>query len=317
MKGESNRIVLLSVVSIMTGYMNSIVKISKENIEHILENVCRQYLVGDLKRPQELEHIQDSNLEIGITDYSEYTTEPVHFHTTATEYQYMLSGWTQYMDVNSGKVYEFKRGDFFGIKSNTTYAQKSKKGTRILFIKVPSINDKKIIESDERVEKWYADGLKTIRKDYSHEINMPVANSMRPAAAVAIINNENILMLKRVDNKKWTLPGGTMELDESLIDCAVREVKEETNLDVKIEEVIGTYTDPDIRIEYSDGEVRREFTIVYYGTVSDCDVTIDHESSSYLWIPINEVQTYPMADSQKKRITDVISFVKTGKKRMG
>ena len=69
---------------------------------------------------------------------------------------------------------------------------------------------------------------------------MPKANSMRPAAAVAIIDDDKILMLKRMDNGKWTMPGGTMELDESLIDCAIREVKEETGLDVQVKEVIGT-----------------------------------------------------------------------------
>ena len=102
------------------------------------------------------------------------------------------------------------------------------------------------------IRDWYDAGLKTVRKDYAHEENMPAANSMRPAAAVALINNRKILMLKRTDNGKWTLPGGTMELDESLIECATREVREETGLSIEVTDVIGTYTDPDIRIEYSD-----------------------------------------------------------------
>lgn len=297
--------------------MGNIIKINNAEIERVLEGVSRQYLAGDLQKPQELEFIKDEHLEIGITDYSEYTTEPVHFHTEAVEYQYMLSGWTKYMDVDSGKEYEFKKGDFYCIETNTTYAQKSKKGTRILFIKVPSINDKNVIETGEQIKKWYEDGLKTVRKDYSHEDNMPDANSMRPAAAVAIINNDRILMLKRMDNKRWTMPGGTMELDESLVDCAIREVREETGLNIIVTEVIGTYTDPDIRIEYSDGEVRREFTVVYYGEASNSEVIIDDESSSYAWIPLNEVTQYPMADSQKKRIADVIRYKETGEKRMG
>ncbi len=108
-----------------------------------------------------------------------------------------------------------------------------------------------------------------------------------------------------------------MELDESLIDCAVREVREETGLDVKVTDIIGTYTDPDVRIEYSDGEVRREFTIVYFGTVSNSDVVIDDESFTYAWVSISEVENYPMAKSQQRRIQDVLRFYKTGEKRMG
>lgn len=297
--------------------MGNIITIKNDEIEKVLKKVSRQYLTGNLKRPQELEFVRDERLEIGITDYETYTTEVVHYHTEAVEYQYMLSGWTKYFNPDTGKEHEFKKGDFYCIEKNTTYAQKSKKGTRILFIKVPSVNDKHIIEPSEEIKQWYEAGLKTVRKDYAHETVMPAANSMKPAAAVAIVDNNRILMLKRIDNGKWTLPGGTMGLSESLIDCAIREVKEETNLEVLITDVIGTYTDPDVRIEYSDGEVRREFTIVYYGKTSNSEVVIDDESSAYAWIPFEKIMEYSMAISQRKRIKDVLNFVKTGEKRMG
>lgn len=298
--------------------MDNFILIKSKDIEEVLQLVSRQYLAGNLERPQKLKYLHDEHLEIGITDYNKYTIEPVHFHTEAIEYQYMLSGWTKYMDVEHDKEYEFKKGDFYCIEKNTTYAQKSKKGTRILFIKVPSINDKNVVETSEAIKEWYAAGLKTVRKDYAHEEVMPEANSIRPAAAVAIVNNEKILMLKRMDNEMWTLPGGTMELHESLIDCAVREVLEETGLDVQINDVIGTYTDPDVRIEYSDGEVRREFTIVYYGKASNCnEVVLDEESSTYAWIPLSDVESYPMAKSQRKRVLDAITYYKIGQKRMG
>ena len=297
--------------------MGNIIKINGQDIEKVLKGVSRQYLAGNLQRPQDLEFVREEHLDIGITDYDAYTTEVVHYHTEAVEYHYMISGWTKYLDPDTGIEYEFKKGDFYCIEKCTTYAQKSKKGTRILFIKVPSINDKHVVDTSEVIKKWYEAGLKTIRKDYAHEEVKPEANSMRPAAAVAIINDHKILMLKRIDNGKWTLPGGTMELNESLIDCAVREVKEETGLEINVTDVIGTYTDPDIRIEYSDGEVRREFTIVYFGTASNSEVVIDDESSAYAWIPVEKVMEYPMAESQKKRIGDVLNFCKTGEKRMG
>lgn len=297
--------------------MGTIIKISNQDIENVFKGVSRQYLAGNLKRPQELEFIRDKHLEIGITDYDTYTTEPVHYHTEAVEYQYMLSGWTMYINVSTGEEFEFKKGDFYCIEKNTTYAQKSKKGTRILFIKSPSINDKHVVDTNEIIKAWYGTELKTVRRDYSHKHDMPQANSMRPAAAVAIINDNRILMLKRMDNGKWTLPGGTMELDESLVDCAMREVREETGLDVLVSDIIGTYTDPDIRIEYSDGEVRREFTVLYYGTASNSEVAIDDESSTYAWIPTPEIESYPMAESQQKRIQDVLVFCRTGKKKMG
>ena len=297
--------------------MGTFIKINNADIEEVLKNVSRQYLVGDLKKPQEIGHIKSEQLEIGITNYSQYTTEDVHYHTKAVEYQYVLAGWTTYMEVETGKVFEFKKGDFYCIEPGTAYAQKSKGGTRILFVKVPSVNDKCLVELSEEIQQWYKEGLVTVRKDYSHCSEMPSPNSVRPAAAVAIVNDNKILMLRRRDNGKWTLPGGTLEMSESLVDCAIREVKEETGLAIEVKDVIGTYTDPDIRIEYSDGEVRREFTVVYYGVNKDINITIDDESSAYEWIEVAKLSEYPMADSQKKRLDDVVEFLHTGRKRMG
>lgn len=294
--------------------MGNIIKIENNKIAEAMEGVTRQYLVGNLKLPQKLQHIKSEKLEIGISSYSQYTEEPPHKHSQAVEYQYVLSGWTKYIDTDNMMEYEFKKGDFYAIETNTSYAQKCKAGTNILFIKVPSINDKEIVDVTEEIQAWYDERLKTVRKDYSHSSNMPKANSMRPAAAVAIINDGKVLMLKRKDNNKWTLPGGTLELDESLSDCAIREIKEECGLDVEITDIIGTYTDPDIRIEYSDGEVRREFTIVFHGIVQSEDVIIDDESSAYQWIRIDNMSDLPMAESQKKRIADVVEYFHTQKK---
>lgn len=66
-----------------------------------------------------------------------------------------------------------------------------------------------------------------------------------PAAAVTIIQEEKILLVKRaVEPKKglWSLPAGFVEIDESVEECAVREVKEETNLDVQLTGLLAVYS---------------------------------------------------------------------------
>jgi 8-oxo-dGTP diphosphatase len=69
----------------------------------------------------------------------------------------------------------------------------------------------------------------------------PKPNSIRPAAAVALFDSGgNILLLRRKDNDKWTMPGGTLDFGESLTHCAVREVREETGLQIRITGLIGT-----------------------------------------------------------------------------
>ena len=66
-----------------------------------------------------------------------------------------------------------------------------------------------------------------------------------PAAAVIIIHEGRILLVKRaVEPKKglWSLPAGFIEVDETVRECAVRELKEETNLDAELTGILDVYT---------------------------------------------------------------------------
>ena len=152
------------------------------------------------------------------------------------------------------------------------------------------------------------------RRDYFYDSTAPKPNSIHPAAAVALFNTEgNILMLRRKDNDKWTLPGGTLDFGESLTDCAVREVREETGLQIRITGLIGTYTDPQVLIAYSDGEVRQEFTLVYAAEIESGELEIDDESKEAAWIPLSSAVELPLADSQRRRLLDVKDYQKEGK----
>jgi ADP-ribose pyrophosphatase YjhB (NUDIX family) len=73
-------------------------------------------------------------------------------------------------------------------------------------------------------------------------------------AACAVISDDSgkILLQRRSDNKKWGLPGGLMELDESIEQTAIREVKEETNLDIILTDFIGVFNNPNMRWREAD-----------------------------------------------------------------
>jgi 8-oxo-dGTP diphosphatase len=95
---------------------------------------------------------------------------------------------------------------------------------------------------------------------------------------------------------------------ESLADCAIREVREETGLLIRITDLIGTYTDPHILIAYSDGEVRQEFTFVYAAEIESGELKIDDESKEAAWVPLSSAVELPLAESQRRRLKDVMEY---------
>ncbi len=102
------------------------------------------------------------------------------------------------------------------------------------------------------------------RRDFYDDPSAPKPNSIVPAATVAVGDDQGrVLLIKRSDNGRWALPGGQMEVGESLPEAAAREAKEETGLTVEIVGILGTYTDPRHVIAYDDGEVRQQFAVCF------------------------------------------------------
>ena len=62
-------------------------------------------------------------------------------------------------------------------------------------------------------------------------------------ALVFIRKGDSILLVRQnYGQRYWSLPGGSMEPGESVDQAAVREVKEETGLDVRLTRLVGIYT---------------------------------------------------------------------------
>jgi len=127
------------------------------DIERALRSTPRQYLVGELARPQELGNATVGATEIGIVDYAEVAVEPPHFHPENGEFVYVLAGRILMRDLVTDQVHRLGPGDFLAMAPGHPHAQKSAAGTRLLFVKSPGGNDKTLLPLTPELEAWQRD----------------------------------------------------------------------------------------------------------------------------------------------------------------
>jgi ADP-ribose pyrophosphatase YjhB (NUDIX family) len=142
------------------------------------------------------------------------------------------------------------------------------------------------------------------RIDYHDDPNAPKANSMVPSVNVVVVNDAGeILLIRRSDNDNWALPGGAIDIGESLAQAAVRETREETGIECEITGLVGIYTDPGHIILYtSNDEARQEFSIVLRARAVSGEPTPSDESTEVRWVPPAEAENYTMDRSMRLRI---------------
>jgi ADP-ribose pyrophosphatase YjhB (NUDIX family) len=146
------------------------------------------------------------------------------------------------------------------------------------------------------------------RIDYYDDPDAPKANSLVPSVNVVVVNDAGeILMIRRTDNDNWAVPGGAVDLGESVAQAAVRETREESGIDCEITGLVGIYSDPKHVLLYtSNGEVRQEFSIVLTARPLSGQPTPSSESSEVRWVPVSEIRDYTMDRSMRIRIDDYL-----------
>lgn len=147
------------------------------------------------------------------------------------------------------------------------------------------------------------------RIDFYDDPEAPKANSVVPSANVVVENDGGeILFIRRSDNDNWALPGGGMDLGESLPATAVRETAEETGIDVEITGLVGIYTDPRHVILYtSNNEVRQEFSVVFTARPVGGAPTPSEESTEVRWVAPTDIDRLPMDRSMRMRVEQYLT----------
>jgi 8-oxo-dGTP pyrophosphatase MutT (NUDIX family) len=141
------------------------------------------------------------------------------------------------------------------------------------------------------------------RTDYFNDPDAPRATSIVIAASAFVLDERGrLLMIRRTDSGLHALPGGRHELGETMTETAVRETAEETGITIAVTGLIGVYSDPRHVIEFSDGEVRQEFSICFRGKPVLGEPRDSNESSDVRWVERDELAALNIHPSIRLRI---------------
>jgi 8-oxo-dGTP pyrophosphatase MutT (NUDIX family) len=131
---------------------------------------------------------------------------------------------------------------------------------------------------------------------------------LRPGVSAIIFENsrQSVLLTRRTDNGRWCLPGGGMDPGESADEACVREVLEETGLEVRVTRLVGIYTSPNILVEYPDGNKIQPVACSFEAEVIGGELGLSDETTDYGYIAVGEFHTVDLMEHHRQRIDDAL-----------
>jgi 8-oxo-dGTP diphosphatase len=115
-----------------------------------------------------------------------------------------------------------------------------------------------------------------------------------------VVRDGRALIVRRAHEPRkgeWSLPGGMLDLGESLAGAARREVKEETGLDVQLGPIIETF---DRVHRDAEGRIRYHFVIVDFVCWSDAgDAIAGSDAEAVAWVTAAEIDGYGVNEHAK------------------
>ena len=132
---------------------------------------------------------------------------------------------------------------------------------------------------------------------------------MRPVIAVGVVllDGDRVLLIERArppQAGRWTVPGGKVELGESLEAAALRELAEETGLSCTLGPVVEVL---DRVVRGPDSEIQFHFVIIdFLGTAPTGELRAGSDSAAARFVRFGELASYPLTDF----LEDVVSHAR-------
>lgn len=125
--------------------------------------------------------------------------------------------------------------------------------------------------------------------DYIHDLRKIIGprKIMLNCAGALIIRDGKILCQHRTDNDRWGLIGGLLEMNETYEQAALREIREETGLEVKLDSFLGIFHNHNM--VWGNGDAAHVLTAMYTASIVSGEPRIDEESYELRFFGIDEL----------------------------
>ena len=127
------------------------------------------------------------------------------------------------------------------------------------------------------------------------------------ADAVLFDDAGRILLQCRADFRKWGLPGGAIEVGETLAQAVLRELKEETGYDAEVVRLVGVYSNPSrTTVCYPSGDVVQYVSLTFECRIIGGTPRTNGESTEMRWFGADELPA-DMMDDHRQRARDAFA----------
>jgi len=129
-----------------------------------------------------------------------------------------------------------------------------------------------------------------------------------PAAGAIIFRDDKLLLVKRKYEPRagdWCLPAGFQEYDESPLECCIREVKEETGLEIKIDRLFWNY-------KAGDDPRTMVVLILYLADIVDGVLEPGDDAVEAKFFPLSEIPSNIAFKAHRMAISHLKNFLSRG-----
>jgi 8-oxo-dGTP pyrophosphatase MutT (NUDIX family) len=145
---------------------------------------------------------------------------------------------------------------------------------------------------------------------FRHPHPPPVGGLVVVVYAVVRDDREQVLLVRRVDDDNWELPGGRVEVGETATGTLVREVAEESGIRVEPTDISGVYSDPAHIVVYAVEGALQQFAVCFHARPVNLDNVPPRpdgvETSAAAWFAPAGTRALPMHPEVRRRLHDAL-----------